>query len=129
MQLTLNDFQLRDEIYFPKNSELLANAPTKGLWENEAKRWERVGYGEILDGHGYPWNELPVGKHFDAILDLGCGYGRHYFYMSKYREITWNKYYGFDIAENMLRRFLRLRQEDNFLPSAEFSLFCIPPKF
>ena len=122
--LTLDDFEVHQGIFFPKDSEMLANAKTKPVWEHAAESWIKTGYASGMPGG--LWEKLPFGKQFDSILDIGCGYGRHGFYLSQYRQATCNKYYGIDISENMLRRLQKLKQEENFFPTAEFYLICMP---
>jgi arsenite methyltransferase len=122
--LTLNDFEVHDGIYFPKDSEMLANSKTKPVWENAAESWVKTGYASGMPGG--LWEKLPSGKHYNSILDIGCGYGRHGFYLSQHRQITCDQYYGIDISEKMLRRLLKVKQEQNFFSTAEFCLICMP---
>lgn len=65
-------------------------------------------------------------KHFDEILDIGCGYGRHARYLSEDKKFTCNNYYGIDISEYMLRRMLKVKKEEyNFFPQADVKLICM----
>lgn len=122
-QLQLSDFQLVQEIYFPKNYEASSMWKLKQLlWETAVVQWEQTA--ESLGSFGEVWEPLPIGKHFDSILDLGCGYGRLAAYLSKQKKITCNKYYGIDISESLLRRMLGYKRAYNLFPSAEFSLIC-----
>ncbi|MCC5605390.1 methyltransferase domain-containing protein [Nostoc sp. CHAB 5834] len=135
---SLNDFELRDGIYFPNDYEQLNNTQHK-------KRWDAIGktyYGSqkvekladtspikqdytLLTGTpGGTWNKFPLNKSVDSILEIGCGYGRAPLHLSKAKNLRCEKYYGIDISEPLLRRLIKVKQEYNFFPEAEFNLIC-----
>ena len=135
---SLNDFELRDGIYFPNDYEQLNNTQHK-------KRWDAIGktyYGSqkvekladtspikqdytLLTGTpGGTWNKFPQNKSVDSILEIGCGYGRAPLHLSKAKNLRCEKYYGIDISEPLLRRLIKVKQEYNFFPEAEFNLIC-----
>ncbi|MEA5622407.1 class I SAM-dependent methyltransferase [Nostoc sp. UHCC 0251] len=134
----LNDFELRDGIYFPNDYEQLNNTQHK-------KRWDAIGktyYGSqkveklaetspikqdytLLTGTpGGTWNKFPLNKSVGSILEIGCGYGRAPLHLSKAKNLKCEKYYGIDISEPLLRRLIKVKQEYNFFPEAEFNLIC-----
>lgn len=135
---SLNDFELRDGIYFPSDYEQLNNTQHK-------KRWDAIGktyYGSqkvekladtspikqdytLLTGTpGGTWNKFPLNKSVDSILEIGSGYGRAPLHLSKAKNLKCEKYYGIDISEPLLRRLIKVKQEYNFFPEAEFNLIC-----
>lgn len=135
---SLNDFELRDGIYFPSDYEQLNNTQHK-------KRWDAIGktyYGSqkveqlaetspikqdytLLTGTpGGTWNKFPLNKSVGSILEIGCGYGRAPLHLSKAKNLRCEKYYGIDISEPLLRRLIKVKQEYNFFPEAEFNLIC-----
>lgn len=135
---SLNDFELRDGIYFPNDYEQLNNTQHK-------KRWDAIGktyYGSqkvekladtspikqdytLLTGTpGGTWNKFPLNKSVESILEIGCGYGRAPLHLSKAKNLICEKYYGIDISEPLLRRLIKVKQEYNFFPEAEFNLIC-----
>ncbi|WP_375505521.1 class I SAM-dependent methyltransferase [uncultured Nostoc sp.] len=135
---SLNDFELRDGIYFPNDYEQLNNTQHK-------KRWDAIGktyYGSqkvekladtspikqdytLLTGTpGGTWNKFPLNKSVGSILEIGCGYGRAPLHLSKAKNLKCEKYYGIDISEPLLRRLIKVKQEYNFFPEAEFNLIC-----
>ncbi len=135
---SLNDFELRDGIYFPNDYEQLNNTQHK-------KRWDAIGktyYGSqkveklaetspikqdytLLTGTpGGTWDKFPLNKSVDSILEIGCGYGRAPLHLSKAKNLRCEKYYGIDISEPLLRRLIKVKQEYNFFPEAEFNLIC-----
>ncbi|MEH2323918.1 MAG: class I SAM-dependent methyltransferase [Nostoc sp.] len=137
-KFSLNDFELRDGIYFPNDYEQLNNTQHK-------KRWDAIGktyYGSqkvekladtspikqdytLLTGTpGGTWNKFPLNKSVDSILEIGCGYGRAPLHLSKAKNLRCEKYYGIDISEPLLRRLIKVKQEYNFFPEAEFNLIC-----
>lgn len=135
---SLNDFELRDGIYFPNDYEQLNNTQHK-------KRWDAIGktyYGSqkvekladtspikqdytLLTGTpGGTWNKFPLNKSVESILEIGCGYGRAPLHLSKAKNLKCEKYYGIDISEPLLRRLIKVKHEYNFFPEAEFNLIC-----
>jgi SAM-dependent methyltransferase len=60
----------------------------------------------------------------DTILELGSGYGRASLHLSKDKNLRCQKYYGLDISEPLLRRLIKVKQEYDFFPGAEFNLIC-----
>jgi ubiquinone/menaquinone biosynthesis C-methylase UbiE len=123
-QFQLNNFQRLDEIFFPKNYEADSRLNLKQIWEKAALQWEQTA--ASLETPREIWENIPTGKHFDSILDLGCGYGRHAAYLSKQKKITCNQYYGIDISENMLHRMVAFNKAYNLFSSPDFSLICMP---
>lgn len=122
-QLQLNNFQLLNEIFFPENYEADSRLNLKQIWEKAALQWEQTA--ASIETPREIWDNIPTGKHFDSILDLGCGYGRHAAYLSKQKKVTCNQYYGIDISENMLRRMLTFNKAYNLFSSSDFSLICM----
>ncbi|MGF2039781.1 MAG: class I SAM-dependent methyltransferase [Nostoc sp. CmiVER01] len=138
LKSSLNDFELRDGIYFPNDYEQLNNTQHK-------KRWDAIGktyYGSqkveklaetspikqdytLLTGTpGGTWNKFPLNKSVGSILEIGCGYGRAPLHLSKAKNLKCEKYYGIDISEPLLRRLIKVKHEYNFFPEAEFNLIC-----
>jgi len=129
---TLNEFQLRDGIYFPKNYEELNSTKQKQTWDRIGKTY----YGSqkvdpIKEDHttftgkpGGTWDKFPIDKTVDSILEIGCGYGRIPISLSKDKNLRCNKYYGIDISETLLQRLVKFKQEYNFFPEAEFYPIC-----
>lgn len=65
-----------------------------------------------------------MNKSVGSILEIGCGYGRAPLHLSKAKNLRCEKYYGIDISEPLLRRLIKVKQEYNFFPEAEFNLIC-----
>ncbi|GAA6622670.1 class I SAM-dependent methyltransferase [Scytonema sp. NUACC26] len=137
-KVNLNNFQMRNGIYFPKDYEDLNKTEQK-------QRWDRIGktyYGSqkieqteeisqlkqdytLLTGRpGGTWTKFPLNKSVGSILEIGCGYGRIPLFLSKDKNLRCQKYYGIDISESLLRRLLKCKQEYNFFPGAEFYIIC-----
>src|SRR3990170_3917422 len=106
--ITLNDFELRDGIYFPKNYGELANSKYRQQWNKEAitdhirsaiarSSQGKENYATLTAKVANIWRLFPVNKHFDSIID---------------------------IAETMLRYYLKYKEKYDFFPSAEFYLVC-----
>ncbi|KYC35944.1 methyltransferase type 11 [Scytonema hofmannii PCC 7110] len=135
---TLNDFQVRDGIYFPKDYEDLNSTEQKQRWDRIGKTYygsQKIEQAEetsplkqdytLLTGRpGETWNKFPLNKSVDSILEIGCGYGRIPLFLSKDKNLQCQKYYGIDISEPLLRRLLKCKQEYDFFPGAEFFIIC-----
>ncbi|BAY46897.1 type 11 methyltransferase [Scytonema sp. HK-05] len=137
-KISLNDFQLRDGIYFPKDYEQLNSTEQKQRWDKIGKTYygsQKIEQAEetspikqdytLLTGRpGGTWNKFPINKSVDSILEIGCGYGRIPLFLSKEKNLKCQKYYGIDISESLLRRLLKCKQEYDFFPEAEFYIIC-----
>ncbi|MEH2299100.1 MAG: class I SAM-dependent methyltransferase [Nostoc sp.] len=135
---SLNDFELRDGIYFPSDYEQLNNTQHKKTWDAIGKTYygsqkiEQIAdtspikqdYTLLTGTPGGTWNKFPSNKSFDSILEIGSGYGRVPLHLSKTKNLGCKKYYGIDISEPLLRRLIKVKQEYNFFPEAEFNLIC-----
>lgn len=135
---SLSNFQLRDGIYFPKNYEQLNSTEHKQKWDAIGKTY----YGSqkieqlpetsaikqdytLLGGKpGGTWNKFPENKSVGSILEIGCGYGRAPLHLSKDKNLRCEKYYAIDISESLLRRLIKVKQEYDFFPGAEFNIIC-----
>lgn len=137
-QRSLNDFQLREGIYFPSNYQELNETLHK-------QKWDKIGetyYGSqkidtidqtspikedytLLTGKlGGTWDKFPHHKSVDGILEIGCGYGRTPLHLSKGKNLQCQQYFGIDISESLLKRLLKFKQEYDFFPGAHFSIIC-----
>ncbi|MDZ8096178.1 MAG: class I SAM-dependent methyltransferase [Nostoc sp. DedQUE05] len=135
---SLNDFELRDGIYFPSDYEQLTNTQHKKTWDAIGKTYygsqkiEKVAatspikqdYTLLTGTPGGTWNKFPLNKSVGSILEIGSGYGRAPLHLSKAKNLKCEKYYGIDISEPLLRRLVKVKQEYNFFPEAEFNLIC-----
>ncbi|MFN6527886.1 class I SAM-dependent methyltransferase [Nostoc sp. ChiSLP03a] len=135
---SLNDFELRDGIYFPSDYEQLTNTQHKKTWDAIGKTYygsqkiEKVAatspikqdYTLLTGTPGGTWNKFPLNKSVGSILEIGSGYGRAPLHLSKAKNLKCEKYYGIDISEPLLRRLIKVKQEYNFFPEAEFNLIC-----
>ncbi|MEI1377270.1 class I SAM-dependent methyltransferase [Nostoc sp. UHCC 0926] len=135
---SLNDFELRDGIYFPSDYEQLNNTQHKKTWDAIGKTYygsqkiEKVAdtspikqdYTLLTGTPGGTWNKFPLNKSVDSILEIGSGYGRAPLHLSKAKNLRCEKYYGIDISEPLLRRLIKVKQEYDFFPEAEFNLIC-----
>ncbi|MEH2312775.1 MAG: class I SAM-dependent methyltransferase [Nostoc sp.] len=135
---SLNDFELRDGIYFPSDYEQLNNTQHKKTWDAIGKTYygsqkiEKVtdaspikqDYTLLTGTPGGTWDKFPLNKSVDSILEIGSGYGRAPLHLSKAKNLRCKKYYGIDISEPLLRRLIKVKQEYNFFPEAEFNLIC-----
>ena len=129
----LNDWVVRDGVYFPRGG-----APASAYrqqWEQEAAADHvRSAIAKTSDGRedlatltgkmGEVWLHFPHDQQVGTVLEIGCGYGRIPLYLSHEKRLTCDRYYGVDIAENMLRHFLRYRAAFAIFPSAQYSLIC-----
>lgn len=132
------NFQQYDGIFFPKDYELLSAAEQKQLWDKigsiyyQTQKAEElsqdvlktIDYQQITGKIGGLWNRFPHDRHFETILEIGCGYGRTSINLSKEKNLSCAQYYGIDISEPLLRRLLYFKQAYNFYPSATFNLIC-----
>ncbi|MBN4005908.1 class I SAM-dependent methyltransferase [Nostoc sp. LPT] len=137
-KFSLNDFELRDGIYFPSDYEQLTNTQHKKTWDAIGKTYygsqkiEKVAatspikqdYTLLTGTPGGTWNKFPLNKSVGSILEIGSGYGRAPLHLSKAKNLKCEKYYGIDISEPLLRRLIKVKQEYNFFPEAEFHLIC-----
>ncbi|MEH1938179.1 MAG: class I SAM-dependent methyltransferase [Nostoc sp.] len=135
---SLNDFELRDGIYFPSDYEQLNNTQHKKTWDAIGKTYygsqkiEKLAdtspikqdYTLLTGTPGGTWNKFPLNKSVDSILEIGSGYGRAPLHLSKAKNLRCEKYYGIDISEPLLRRLIKVKQEYDFFPEAEFNLIC-----
>lgn len=135
---SLNDFELRDGIYFPSDYEQLTNTQHKKTWDAIGKTYygsqkiEKIAatspikqdYTLLTGTPGGTWNKFPLNKSVGSILEIGSGYGRAPLHLSKAKNLRCEKYYGVDISEPLLRRLIKVKQEYNFFPEAEFNLIC-----
>ncbi|MEH2255942.1 class I SAM-dependent methyltransferase [Nostoc sp.] len=135
---SLNDFELRDGIYFPSDYEQLTNTQHKKTWDTIGKTYygsqkiEKIAatspikqdYTLLTGTPGGTWNKFPLNKSVGSILEIGSGYGRAPLHLSKAKNLRCEKYYGIDISEPLLRRLIKVKQEYNFFPEAEFNLIC-----
>ncbi|ARV58485.1 SAM-dependent methyltransferase [Nostocales cyanobacterium HT-58-2] len=136
--ISLNDFQLRDGIYFPKNYEYLNSTEQKQRWDKIGETYygsQKIDQAEensqikqdytVLTGRpGGTWNKFPVNKSVDSILEIGCGYGRIPLFLSNDKNLKCQKYYGIDISESLLRRLLKCKREYDFFTNADFYIIC-----
>ncbi|BAY23635.1 type 11 methyltransferase [Calothrix sp. NIES-2100] len=137
-RISLSEFHLRDGIYFPKNYEDLKNTEHKQKWDAIGKTYygsqkiEQVAETSpikqdytLLGGKpGGTWNKFPMNKSVDSVLEIGCGYGRAPLHLSKAKNLQCQKYYAIDISESLLRRLIKVKQEYDFFPEAEFNIIC-----
>ena len=135
---SLNQYELRDGIYFPGNYEQLNSTKHKQTWDRIGKTYYgsqkidtvaetsaiKQDYTLLTGTPGGTWNQFPLNKSVDSILEIGCGYGRAPLHLSKAKNLRCDKYYGIDISESLLRRLVKIKQEYNFFPEAEFNLIC-----
>ncbi|MBW4563047.1 MAG: class I SAM-dependent methyltransferase [Mojavia pulchra JT2-VF2] len=137
-RISLNKFHFRDGIYFPENYEQLNSTNHKQKWDEIGKTY----YGSqkieqvtdtslikqdytLLGGRpGGTWNQFPMNKFVGSILEIGCGYGRASLHLSKEKNLNCQKYYAIDISESLLRRLIKVKQEYDFFPGAEFNVIC-----
>lgn len=138
VKISLNDFQLRDGIYFPKDYEQLNSTEHKQKWDRIGKTYYgsqkieqaaetspiKQDYTLLTGTPGGTWSHFPVNKSVDSILEIGSGYGRIPLHLSKNKNLRCQKYYGLDISEPLLQRLLKCKQEYDFFPGAEFYIIC-----
>jgi arsenite methyltransferase len=135
---SLDEFYLQDGIYFPNNYEELNSTKHKQKWDAIGKTYygsqkiDRVAETSVikqdytlLGGRpGGTWNKFPINKSVDSVLEIGCGYGRAPLHLSKHHNLRCEKYYAIDISESLLRRLIKVKQEYDFFPGAEFNIIC-----
>ncbi|MBR8837186.1 MAG: class I SAM-dependent methyltransferase [Stigonema ocellatum SAG 48.90 = DSM 106950] len=138
VKISLNDFQVRDGIYFPKDYEQLNSTEQKQRWDKIGKTYYgsqkieeaaatapiKQDYTLLTGKPGGTWSKFTVNQSVDSILEIGCGYGRIPLFLSKEKNLRCQKYYGVDISEPLLRRLLKCKQEYDFFPGAEFNIIC-----
>ncbi|WP_138501377.1 class I SAM-dependent methyltransferase [Nostoc sp. PA-18-2419] len=138
VKFSLDDYELRDGIYFPSDYKQLNSTQHKKTWDKIGKTYygsqkiEKVAdkspikqdYTLLTGTPGGTWNKFPLNKSVDSILEIGCGYGRAPLHLSKAKNLKCEKYYGIDISEPLLRRLIKVKQEYDFFPEAEFNLIC-----
>ena len=131
-------FRHHEGIFFPKDYETLSAADQKQLWDKlgstyyQTQKAEELGqetlktidYQQITGKIGGLWNRFPHDRHFETILEIGCGYGRASINLSKGKNLSCSQYYGIDISEPLLRRLLYFKQAYDFYPSATFNIIC-----
>lgn len=129
----LEGFVQRDGIYHPATAADETNA-YRSIWNKEAEEdavysatgvvsQGREDYATLTVTRQPLWTGFPR-RHFGTILEIGCGYGRVPLLLSCEQGVTCDRYYGVDIAANMLRRFARYRSEFDVFPGAEINLVC-----
>jgi SAM-dependent methyltransferase len=138
VQLSLDNFELREGIYFPRDYAALNQTKHKQTWDRIGKTYYgsqkietvtetsqiKQDYTLLTGKPGGTWNKFPGDKSVDTILELGSGYGRASLHLSKDKNLRCQKYYGLDISEPLLRRLIKVKQEYDFFPGAEFNLIC-----
>ncbi|AKG23889.1 class I SAM-dependent methyltransferase [Calothrix sp. 336/3] len=137
-QIGLNQYQLLDGIYVPKDYQDLNSTEHKQKWDKIGKTYYgsqkietapadsqlKKDYKLLTGTPGGTWSKFPVNKSVGTLLELGCGYGRIPLFLSKNHQLRCQKYYGLDISEPLLRRLQTCKQEYDFFPGAEFNLIC-----
>lgn len=132
------NFQRHEGIFFPKSYRQLQKTSQKQLWDEIGKIYygsqvveqsdqtvlQAIDYQQITGKIGGFWNRFPSDRHFNTILEIGCGYGRASINLSKEKNLSCAHYYGIDISESLLRRLTYLKKVYDFYPSAEFNLIC-----
>ncbi len=138
VKFSLDNYELRDGIYFPADYKQLNSTQHKKTWDKIGKTYynsqtiETVAdespikqdYTLLTGTPGGTWNKFPLNKSVDSILEIGCGYGRAPLHLSKAKNLRCEKYYGIDISETLLRRLIKVKQEYDFFPEAEFNIIC-----
>jgi len=138
VQLSFNNFELIEGIYFPSDYAQLTQTKHKQTWDKIGKTYygsQKIDTVEetsaikqdytLLTGKlGGTWDKFPRNKSVDSILELGCGYGRAPLHLSKDKNLQCQKYYGIDISEPLLQRLIKFKQEYDFFPGAEFFPIC-----
>lgn len=127
-----NSFQLRDGIYYPKAKS--SQSTYQKRWDHEAstdhlksaiavtseiQSWQQL----TLKASPF-WDSHPKRKHYQVILELGCGYGRIPIYLSKARGVTCDDYVGVDISEVMLAKCSGYMTKYKVFTRAQRTLIC-----
>jgi ubiquinone/menaquinone biosynthesis C-methylase UbiE len=138
VQASLDNFELIDGIYFPQDYAQLNQTKHKQTWDKIGKTYygsqkiEQVqesspikqDYTLLTGKFGGTWTLFPENKSVDSVLEIGCGYGRVPLHLSKAKNLQCQKYYAVDISESLLRRLVKVKQEYDFFPEAEFFVIC-----
>lgn len=126
-------FVRRDDVFHPISQVDEADA-YRAIWNQEADQDAvysatgvvskgREDYATLTATRQQMWREFPR-RHFNTILDIGCGYGRIAMLLSRERGVTCHRYIGVDIARQMLVRFSRYRKEFELFSGSQFDLVC-----
>lgn len=130
-------FEERDGVWLLRGVLWDEDRSQKELWDEigqnyyDRARFEEKPPENYVDAIGRPgglWNELPIDRAFDSILELGCGDGRASIHLSKSRGLDCYHYCGMDISEPQLRRLQVFKRAYDFYPSAKFTLVCTPAR-
>ncbi|GAX37372.1 class I SAM-dependent methyltransferase [Nodularia sp. NIES-3585] len=138
VQLSLDNFELIEGIYFPSDYAQLNKTQHKQTWDKIGKTYYgsqkidtveeaspiKQDYTLLTGTPGGTWNKFPLNKSVDSILELGCGYGRAPLHLSKNKNLQCEKYYGIDISQPLLERLIKVKKEYDFFPGAEFFVIC-----
>ncbi|MEA5616508.1 class I SAM-dependent methyltransferase [Cronbergia sp. UHCC 0137] len=138
LQLSLDNFELIEGIYFPSDYAQLNKTQHKQTWDKIGKTYYgsqkidtveetspiKKDYTLLTGKPGGTWNKFPLNRSVDSILELGCGYGRAPLHLSKNKNLQCQKYYGIDISQPLLERLIKVKQEYDFFPGAEFFVIC-----
>lgn len=138
VQANLDNFELIDGIYFPQDYAQLNQTQHKQTWDKIGKTYYgsqkieqaqdsapiKQDYKLLTGQFGGTWTQFPENKSVDSVLEIGCGYGRMPLHLSKDKNLQCQKYYAVDISESLLRRLIKVKQEYDFFPSAEFFIIC-----
>ncbi|QSJ14814.1 class I SAM-dependent methyltransferase [Nostoc sp. UHCC 0702] len=135
---SLNNFFIKDGIYFPHNYEQLKKTKDKQVWDKIGETYyssnqildtivessSKQDYKLLTGTPGGSWNKFPIDQSVNSILEIGCGYGRIPLYLSKAKNLKCKKYYGIDISESLLKRLIKIKEIYDFFPNSEFNLIC-----
>ncbi|NEO88066.1 MAG: class I SAM-dependent methyltransferase [Spirulina sp. SIO3F2] len=130
-------FEQLDGIWLLKEHLYQENTGQKQLWDQIGQNYYGRGqfnrqppadYRDAIGRPGGLWNELPIEREYNSILEIGCGDGRASIHLSKNRGLDCQQYCGIDISEPQLRRLQVFKTAYDFYPSAQFTLICMPAK-